>query len=221
MAIRIRAPADPASRRASDHPWEIDQAVLADGVDWSMIFGRSGPVEMEIGCGKGLFLSRASAGHPEVNWLGVERSSEHLRRAIDRAVKARVENVRFVKAGAEDLLRSWLPDASLRAVHILYPDPWPKKRHHKRRLLGLQQGPATVRHLARVVEPGGHLAIATDHTGYAEVIMQVMRGAEGFEREETFYSQSLFADGELPLTEFERKYRLEGRLRHRFSWRRR
>lgn len=213
MAIRIRAPADPASRRASDHPWEIDQAVLADGVDWSMIFGRSGPVEMEIGCGKGLFLSRASAGHPEVNWLGVERSSEHLRRAIDRAVKARVENVRFVKAGAEDLLRSWLPDASLRAVHILYPDPWPKKRHHKRRLIQ----PWFAHEAARVLRPASRVLLATDHEDYARQMDQVFADDGDF----VLVSRMFGEDAPQGITNWEVKFRAQGKGIFKFEFARR
>lgn len=179
------------------------------------------PLEIEIGSGKGTFLVQEAPQRPQVNFLGIEWAGEFFRYAADRIRRNAIANVRLLHADAIEFIHYRCPDAIAAVIHLYFPDPWPKKRHHKRRLLGLQQGPATVRHLARVVEPGGHLAIATDHTGYAEVIMQVMRGAEGFEREETFYSQSLFADGELPLTEFERKYRLEGRLRHRFSWRRR
>ncbi|MBN1478534.1 methyltransferase domain-containing protein [Candidatus Sumerlaeota bacterium] len=178
-------------------------------------------MELEIGCGKGLFLTRAAAAHPEVNWFGIDHSSAHLRRAIDRALKARLSNALFSKARAEDLLGGWIPEGSLRAVHILYPDPWPKKRHHKRRLLGLERGTETMRHLSRVIQPGGWLSVATDHSGYAEVIGPVCDASPDFERSESIYSQTVLTDPEEPLTEFERKYRLEGRPRHLFTWRRR
>jgi tRNA (guanine-N7-)-methyltransferase len=221
MRIRTHRPTDPESLRASDSVLEIDRGVLSQGIDWSALFGTEQPVELEIGCGKGMFLALAAAAHPEVNWFGIDHSSAHLRRAIDRALKARLTNALFSKARAEDLLGEWIPDASLRGVHLLYPDPWPKKRHHKRRLLGLHRGPETMRLLARVIQPGGWLSVATDHTGYADAIGPVGDASPDFERSETFYSQTLMPDPEEPLTEFERKYRLEGRPRHCFSWQRR
>jgi tRNA (guanine-N7-)-methyltransferase len=219
--VRIRPPSDPSSLRASDSPLELDRDSLAPRIAWAAVFGNDRPVELEIGCGKGLFLRNAAAAHPDVNWFGLERSSKHLRRAIDRVVKAGLDNVRFVKALAEEFLDEWAPDGGLRAVHILYPDPWPKKRHHRRRLLGRERGGATVRSLARVIAPGGSLSVATDHTGYAEVIEETVGACPEFERMDHFHSQTLLPDPDAPITEFERKYRAEGRPHHLFSWRRR
>lgn len=219
-AIRVSPPADPDSHMASDCPLELDRRELAKGIDWSVIFGNANPVELEIGCGKGMFITQAAATHPDVNWFGIDFASAPLRRAMDRTLKADLKNVRFSKAEADELLSDWTPTASLRGVHILYPDPWPKKRHHKRRLLGYKLGPKTLENLHRVLMPEGWLSVATDHDNYAEVIAEVIDASPLFKRQEVFYSQSLMPDPESPVTEFERKYRIEGRSRHIFSWRR-
>lgn len=217
--LRVHRPADPESRRASDSPLEIDAARLANGYTWAELFGEQRPVEVEIGCGKGLFLVTAAAAHPERSWFGIERSSEHLRRAIDRVLKAGLTNVRFAKVLAEDLLGVWAPAASVEGIHILYPDPWPKKRHHRRRLLGEEKGPATLAGAARVLVPGGRLSVATDHADYAAVIAAVVGRCPAFVREETFHSRALLPHPDDPITEFERKYRREGRACHCFTWR--
>lgn len=221
MTARQNLPTpDSAPPRASDSALEVSQDVLAAGFVWRDLFENELPVEVEIGCGKGLFLTTVAAAHPEVNWFGLERSSKHLRRAITRVTKAGLTNVRFTKALAEDFLDAWLPAASVRAVHIFYPDPWPKKRHHRRRLLGLQRGPETLRSLERVIEPGGHLCVATDHAAYAEVIEEVFRASTTLIREPAMYAHTMLPDPEAPLTEFERKYRIEGREMFHFSWKR-
>lgn len=210
----------PAGQRASASALEVSLEQLEPLIRWDELFGNPRPVELEIGCGKGLFLATVAEAHPELNFFGLERAAKYLRRAIDRAEKRGLGNVRFVRAAAEHVIMHLVPSASLHAVHIYYPDPWPKKRHHKRRLLGHLNGPLVVGHLARVLRPGGWLSIATDHEDYQRVIGEVVGACAQFERSEICYGQALLPDPGLPLTEFERKYRREGRERLWLCWRR-
>ena len=133
-----------------------------------------------------------------------------------RAEKRGLENVRFARVDACDLVRRAVPDASVAAYYVFYPDPWPKKRHHKRRFLQ----PANADALARTLSPGGALHVATDHEEYWAVIEPLLDGHPGFEREGTFGGADFPLPVDAPLSNFEAKYQVEGRRRHRGTWRR-
>ena len=186
------------------------------GLDWLEIFGRTGPVEIEIGIGKGRFLLAAAAARPDVLHLGVEWANEYLRIAETRAAKRGLDNVRFVRVDAKLLVARAIPERSLRAYYVFYPDPWPKKRHHKRRFFD----PPTIERVAATLEPGGHLHVATDHAEYWSVIEPLLDGSPLFARLPQFGGESFPLPTEGPLTNFEAKYELEGRGRSRGSWRR-
>lgn len=130
--------------------------------DWTELFGRDGPVELEIGSGKGRFLAEAARLRPEVNLLGIERAGKYFRRAVHRVLKAGLESVRLLQADAFDVLVRWVPPTSLDAVHVYFPDPWPKKRHAKRRLLR----EPLYRLAARGLRPGAPLRLASDVEPY-------------------------------------------------------
>ena len=195
----------------------LDPERSLDGLDWREVFGSDAPVEIEIGIGKGRFLLAAAQAHPEVNHLGVEWANKYLRFAEARANKRSLENVRFVRVDARDLVEQAVPDASVRAYYVLYPDPWPKKRHHKRRFLQA----ATAEDLARTLVPGGLLHVATDHAAYWEQIEPLFDGHAEFDRLPDFGGDEFPLPVDEPLTNFETKYRVEGRSRNRASWRRR
>jgi tRNA (guanine-N7-)-methyltransferase len=181
------------------------------------VFGREGRVEIEVGIGKGRFLLAAAAARPDVLHFGVEWSNEYLRLVETRAERAKLENVRFVRMDAADLVRRSVPDASVAAYYVFYPDPWPKKRHHKRRFLQ----PANVEAMARTLVAGGGLHVATDHDEYWSVIEPLLDAHPAFEREPAFGGPDFPLPVDGPLTNFESKYEVEGRSRHRGSWRRR
>ena len=125
-------------------PLRLDpERALLSGLDWEDVFGSPGPVEVEIGIGKGRFLLAVAEARPGVRLLGVEWANEYLRVAEARAEKRGLENVRFVRADARELVARSIPDASVDAYYVFYPDPWPKKRHHKRRLITLNNVAAT------------------------------------------------------------------------------
>ena len=109
-----------------DVPFVVRTEELEPPFDFDSLFGRSGPVEMEIGCGKGLFLVRAAEQNPETNYIGVEKAGKYFRRAVDRIQKAGHESIRMLNGDAFDVLTRWTPPASLAAVHVYFPIPGPR-----------------------------------------------------------------------------------------------
>ena len=139
-------------------------------LDLGSQFGNSHPVELELGIGKGRFLLDAAVHHPGVNYIGVEQAAKYLRLAHARAVRRGCSNLRLVHGDAREFVEFFLASESVRAIHVYFPDPWPKKRHHKRRLL---DGPFLAE-VERVLQPGGRLWLATDHDGYFDSILEVL-----------------------------------------------
>ena len=189
---------------------------VLESVDWTEIFGATGPVEVEVGIGKGRFLLAAAVVRPDVLHLGIEWANKYLRVAESRASKRGLRNVRFVRVDARELLPV-IPESSVSAYYVFYPDPWPKKRQHKRRFFE----PATVGHLARTLVNGGLLHVATDHDEYWSVIEPLIDAEASFERQGGFGGAEFPLPTEGALTNFEEKYGREGRSRHRATWRRR
>lgn len=184
----------------------------AGPIDLRGWFGPHGhrPLELEIGSGKGTFLVQEAAGRPDVNYIGLEYARAFWRYASDRCRRHGLANVRLVCVEAGFFVQYYVPDASLSQVHVYFPDPWPKKRHHKRRLLTAD----FLRHLQRVLVPGGLVRIATDHGDYFEWILDhAGRVADRLDRL-PFDSPVSAAADELVGTNFERKYRREGRDFH-------
>ncbi len=142
------------------------------------IFGRNAPTVLEIGFGNGETLVRSAAESPQCNFLGVEVHLPGLGRCLLEAERAGLSNLRLIQADAIDVLRSQLPPGSLAMACLYFPDPWPRKRHHKRRLVQ----PGFIALLARVLEPGGVFHVATDWPPYAEHIEGVMGAMTAFER---------------------------------------
>jgi tRNA (guanine-N7-)-methyltransferase len=192
----------------------VDPDSALAGLEWAEVFGTEGPVEVEIGIGKGRFLLAAAALRPDVLHFGVEWANKYLRVAESRATRRGLENVRFVRADAHELLSRAIPSGSVRAYYVFYPDPWPKKRHHKRRLFRKD----TVDHLARTLVSGGGLHVATDHAEYWESIEPLLDGHPTFTRLAEFGGEHFPLPVDEPLTNYEAKYRIEGRGRHRGSW---
>jgi tRNA (guanine-N7-)-methyltransferase len=195
----------------------LDPERILEALDWREVFAGGGPVEVEIGIGKGRFLLAAAEARPEARFLGVEWANKYLRIAEARAHKRGLTNVRFARVDARELVERAVPSASVSAYYVFYPDPWPKKRHHKRRFLR----PETADHLARTLVDGGKLHVGTDHEEYWEAIRSVLDGHAAFERLAEFGDATFPFPVDQPLTNFEAKYRIEGRRRLRASWRRR
>ncbi len=204
-------------RLPSASPLRLNPEVGVEQLDWRQVFGREGRVEVEIGIGKGRFLLACATARPEVLHLGIEWSNEYLRVVETRAERGNLDNVRFVRADASDLVRRAIPEGSVSTYYIFYPDPWPKKRHHKRRFLQT----ANVDALARTLVPSGWLHVATDHDDYWSVIEPLLDTHAAFARQPVFGGPEFPLPVDGALTNFEAKYEVQGRNRHRGSWRRR
>jgi tRNA (guanine-N7-)-methyltransferase len=175
---------------------------FAGPLDFAQIFGRSSPVAIEIGSGKGTFLVDQARAQPQVSFVGIEWARKYYRHAVDRVGRWGLTNVRLLRADAATFLRDFVPDGSVDCFHIYFPDPWPKKRHHKRRLLQV----ANVEILLRCLKPGGEIRIATDHKDYFDQIRQVMAGFSDRLQEIEFPRPAGARDNELTGTNYERKY---------------
>lgn len=173
------------------------------------------PFELEIGSGKGTFLIQQAALQEDTNFLGIEWAREFAVYAADRIRRRQMRNVKMLCADATEFLHWRVPDGVCRVIHLYFSDPWPKSRHHKRRVV-------QDRFLAdahRVLEPGGELRIVTDHEaywGWMEEHFSRWCAADHSPRFErlAFERPESAGEGEVVGTNFERKYRREGRPFH-------
>ncbi len=193
---------DPEAGRVDPRTWFPDPAL---------------PLEIEFGSGKGTFLVQQGALQPDTNFLGLEWAGEFFTYAADRVRRAGLENVRMWRGDGVELFRWRMPSAIARVVHLYFPDPWPKTRHHKKRTVRDE----FLKECHRVLVPGGELRVVTDHPAYWDWMedhfarwcdpggvegIRFIRGA--FETVESAES------GEMVGSNFERKYREEGRDFH-------
>ena len=111
-------------------------------IDLNEIFKHPGPVHIEVGSGKGTFLLNQAKAQPEANFLGIEWANKYYRHSVDRIRRWQMSNVRILRCDARDLIGRYLPADSISVFHVYFPDPWPKKRHHKRRFI-IAQGSNT------------------------------------------------------------------------------
>lgn len=139
-------------------------------LDLPAVFGRAAPTVLEIGFGMGDATAQVAAAHPEQDFIGVEVHTPGVGALLKRIGEQELQNLRIVQHDAVAVLRHMLAPASLDGVHLWFPDPWHKKKHHKRRLVQ----PELVRLLASRLVPGGYLHCATDWQPYAEQMLQVL-----------------------------------------------
>ncbi len=166
--------------------------------------------EIEIGSGKGTFLVQQAPRQPEVNYLGVEWAGEFYRYAADRMRRRAVSNVRMLHGDATEFLRFWCADEVAAVIHLYFSDPWPKKRHHKRRVIQNQ----TLETFHRILQPDGELRLVTDHDQlWAWCEDHASRHEALFERR-PFKTLVSAGEGELVGTNYERKFADEGREFH-------
>ena len=145
-------------------------------LDLKSIFGNDNPVYLEIGCGKGEFIAQKSVLHPDINFLGIDAKSNRLRATISKLEIEKNPNVRLLRAFVDKEIGEWFPLGKIDRIYIIHPDPWPKKKHFKRRLI--QKEFLDV--LASVVKNNGFVEMATDHNGYAEWIVEHFRDHSAF-----------------------------------------
>ncbi|MCO5122983.1 MAG: tRNA (guanosine(46)-N7)-methyltransferase TrmB [Rhizobacter sp.] len=139
-------------------------------LDFAAVFGRDAPVVLEIGFGMGDATAAIAARMPEVDFLGVEVHTPGVGALLQRIGEQGLTNLRIVQHDAVEVLAAMIPPDSLAGIHVYFPDPWHKKRHHKRRLIQ----PGFVATLARHLAPDGTLHCATDWQPYAEQMLEVL-----------------------------------------------
>jgi tRNA (guanine-N7-)-methyltransferase len=142
----------------------------ATEIDFAAVFGRTAPVVAEIGFGMGETTSIIAAANPAQDYLAIEVHTPGVGSLLKRIEEKALTNIRIVQHDATEVFRDMIPAASLAGVHVFFPDPWPKKRHHKRRLLQ----PAFARLIAERLTGGGYLHVATDWQEYAEQALEVL-----------------------------------------------
>ncbi|MDA0334774.1 MAG: tRNA (guanosine(46)-N7)-methyltransferase TrmB [bacterium] len=173
-------------------------------LDLAALFGNDHPIEIELGFGKGRYLLDAAQRRSDHNFVGVEVAGKYLRLTLDRARRRGVSNIRFVHGDAREFVEFFVPGESIRALHVYFADPWPKTKHHKRRLLEAE----FFEEALRILEPAGRMWIATDHDEYYEAILEALKpSADGFNLVEAIW------DG--VTTNYEDKFVRRGSAIHR------
>lgn len=174
-------------------PFERDQPL-----DLDRVFGREAPRVLEIGFGMGDTTATIAASNPDLDYLGIEVHTPGVGALLKRIGEAGLENVRIIQHDAVDVLEHMLPDACLDGAHIFFPDPWPKKKHHKRRLVQAD----FVHLLSHKLKPDGYLHLATDWEDYARRMLDVLRAEPGLINTCDDYAPR---PAYRPLTKFERR----------------
>ena len=176
-------------------------------LDWPGLFGRIAPVEIEVGFGKGAFLVASAQTRPTVNFLGIEIERKYTMATAARLAKHSLTNVKLACTDARWFFNAYVADRSVDAVHVYFPDPWWKHRHKKRLLFT----PEFALGVARILKSDGTFHFATDVQDYFVQSVELVR-EQGRLREVTIDEPTI-------LTNFERKYRAEGRSIYRTGFR--
>ena len=188
-----------AQKRAHDSLLgEFGIPYSARTLDFAAAFGRTAPTILEIGFGMGETTATIAQAHPEVNYLGVEVHSPGVGSLLKQIAARGLRNVRIVQHDAMDVVENMLAPGSLDGVFVFFPDPWPKKRHHKRRLIQ----PAFVHALALRLKAAGVLHLATDWHEYAVQMLEVLRGEPLLQNTATDFAPR---PDYRPLTKFEQR----------------
>ncbi len=202
-----------AQERALRELWPAFGIAYSDKLlDLNSLFGRAAPRVLEIGFGNGESLLEQASANPSMDFIGIEVHEPGVGHCLLQSQAAGISNLRLIRHDAIDVMRHQIPDASLIRINLYFPDPWPKKRHHKRRILQHE----FLQMLSRKIEAGGTLHIATDWENYAEQIDALIAVDERFRlSERRVHSGSAPLDR--PITKFERRGR---RLGHKiWDWR--
>lgn len=152
-------------------PASVDAPLPVDAM-----FDPAKPLEVDCGCGKGRFLLARATAHPEVQFLGIDRMLVRIRKLDKKVVRAGLANVRLLRLEAFYSLQHLLPPHRIRTVYLYFPDPWPKRRHHRRRLFS----PEFLDVLWSRLEPGGTVQVATDHLDYFAAIRKALQADSRF-----------------------------------------
>jgi tRNA (guanine-N7-)-methyltransferase len=198
----------PNARRRWADPSQTDTSgcEAPNPINWRDLFGTEHPVEIEVGFGKGLFLLTAAMARPDLNFFGIEIARKYQLYAATRIAVRKLPNVKTCCGDAKRVLQDYVAPDSVAAVHVYFPDPWWKKRHKKRLLFTSEF--ADLVH--RVLQPGGRLHYVTDVGDYFEMVTGLLTKRAGFHSLPPPEPTNPKHDMDY-LTNFERKFRKEGR----------
>lgn len=175
-------------------------------LDLDHVFGRKAPLQVDLGCGDGSFLSELARQDPHKNFLGIDKLAGRVAKACRKA--AVLENVRVLKVESAYAVRHLLPEDSVEAFYLLFPDPWPKRRHHRRRIVTKE----FLDSIHRALQDGGVFRIATDESDYFQQIRNVNENHPGFAMVD-------LNDADLPSTKFQRRFMALGAPIYRLALR--
>lgn len=173
---------------------------IVERIALEIIFPKAQPLELELGSGDGSFLAKYAQAHPEHNFIGVERLLGRLRKIDKKGLRAGLTNLRLVRIEASYLLEFLLPKKSIVALHVYFPDPWPKRKHRKNRLINEGFTELT----REALQQGGTIYLRTDDADYFDQMTRVFNANRAFEKSETPSELSSV------VTDFERNFHLRG-----------
>lgn len=195
--------------------WGFQMSEIVHGesheVDPRVLFPDSGrPFELELGSGKGTFLVQEAVRRPETNFLGIEWASPFFRYAADRMRRHELDNTRMVHGDGSEFITYWCADSLVTTLHLYFLDPWPKSRHHKRRVVQTK----SMQHFHRILVPRGQIHLVTDHDDLWDWYqIHIAESSDLFDTR-PFEPPDSAGENEVVGTNFERKYRIEGRSFH-------
>lgn len=183
----------PSQQRALDDLFPRFGIPFSDSfLDTRQIFERTAPVVLEIGSGMGETTAQIAQTHPDTDYIAIEVHGPGVGGLLKKITELGLPNLRVIRHDAVEVLEKMIPEGALAGIHLFFPDPWPKKRHHKRRLVQ----PPFAALAARKLAPGGYFHAATDWPDYATQIDEVFSSSSSFRKEEPKHR---------PVTKFERR----------------
>jgi tRNA (guanine-N7-)-methyltransferase len=198
------------SESAADRTLIFKPTTYVERLDWGRLFARAQPVEVELGSGDGSFLANYAKLHPERNFLGVERLLGRLRKLNRKGLRAGLTNLALIRLEASYVIEFLIPPESIDALHIYFPDPWPKRKHRKNRLINERFTELT----AKALKPGAIVYLRTDDLDYFQQMTRVFGGNSRFVAVETPKDLSDV------VTDFERNFHLRGVATNHAAYRR-
>jgi tRNA (guanine-N7-)-methyltransferase len=192
-------------------PWLIPTDYFCELTVDEIFPGWEGDFEVDLGCGDGAFLLGMAREFPEQRFLGVERLGGRVKKVGKRIQRAKFTNARILRLESAYTVGWLLPSHRVSRLHLLCPDPWPKKKHHRRRLVLSEE---FHRGLQRILVPNGEFLLKTDSAEYAEVADEAFSALPAFKKMDWLEDHTFY-----PTTDFERQWISEGRQMHKARWR--
>lgn len=178
---------------------------ICEPLNWQALFGNDHPVEIDLGAGDGGFVANRAKVNPGTNFLAVERLLGRARKIVKKSFRQNLPNLRVLRLETSYLMRYMIPAESVSIVHLMFPDPWPKRRHHERRIVQ----PEFVKSVATSLKSGGEFRFTTDHAEYFSVAVPVVNA------EPLLKATELWDFSADPQTEFQTEFLAEGRVINR------